>query len=229
MRTELKHPYVSVACARGESYGGDQSLLGDRTEQTVGCGVVAALDLLLYLSRCHGATARLLRETPPEDGAISAETYKRLAHQLRKAYLPLIPGQGINGILLAVGLDRVFLGDGLPYLARWGVPYRRLWSETERMLAEDIPVILSVGPNFPKLWQHRALSMYDETDGRASRETVHAHYLTVTGMDGEWLQASSWGRRCFLRREEYLAYVAAHSARLFSNILIVKKVDKPLF
>lgn len=225
MKTELKHPYVSVAYGRGESYGGSQSLLGDKTERAVGCGVVAGLDLLAYLSRWHGDTARLLREAAlPEDGAIPAETYIRLAHRLRKAYLPLIPGQGINGILLALGLDRVFLGDGLPYLARWGVPYRRLWSETERMLAEDIPVILSVGPNFPKLWQHRALRLYDGADGRASGETVHAHYLTVTGMDGEWLQAASWGRRCFIRREEYLAYVAAHSARLLSNILTVRRI-----
>lgn len=223
MKTELKHPYVSVADGRAESYGGSQSLLGDKTEQTVGCGVVAGLDLLLYLSRYHGADVRLLRETPP-DGAIPAETYIRLAHRLRKAYLPLIPGQGINGILLALGLDRVFLGGGLPYLARWGVPYRKLWSETERMLAEDIPVILSVGPNFPKLWQHRALRLYDAPDARASNGTVHAHYLTVTGMDGEWLQASSWGRRCFIRREEYLSYVADHSARLFSNILVVRRI-----
>ena len=225
MKIELKHPYVSVACARGESYGGSQTLLPDKTERTVGCGVVAGLDLLLYLSRWHGAAARLLQaDAPPETGAIPLETYIRLAHRLRKAYLPLIPGQGVSGFVLALGLERCFLASRLPYRASWGVPYRRLWSETERMLAEDIPVILSVGPNFPKLWQHRALRLYDGADGRASGETVHAHYLTVTGMDGEWLQAASWGRRCFIRREEYLAYVAAHSARLLSNILTVRRI-----
>lgn len=226
MNVELRHPYVSVALARGESYGGNQTLLSDKTERTVGCGVVAGLDLLLYLARWHGAEARLLQaETLPEAGAIPLEKYIRLAHRLRKAYLPLIPGQGVNGFVLALGLERCFAANRLPYIASWGVPYRRLWSEIERMLSRDLPVILSVGPNFPLLWQRRALRLYEEK-GAPSGETVRGHYLTVTGMDDDWLQVSSWGRRYFIRREEYLSYVADHSARLFSNILRLSVKDR---
>ena len=57
---------------------------------------------------------------------------------------------------------------------------------------------------------------------RDSGATAHAHYLTVTGMDDTWLRVSTWGRMCRIRREEYLAYVAAHSARLLSNILVIQ-------
>ena len=222
MNTVLKHPYVAVSGGRGESYGGNQMLLPDKTGRAVGCGVVAGLDLLLYLTRCRGVA---VRDFPAGEGALPLAEYNRLAGELRRRYLPLIPGQGINGLVLALGLNLWFRRHRLPYTARWGVPYRRLWSEMERMLAADIPVILAVGPNFPKLWQHHALRLYD---GAAEREpvdsgaTAHAHYLTVTGMDDTWLRVSTWGRMCRIRREEYLAYVAAHSARLLSNILVIQ-------
>jgi hypothetical protein len=227
MKIELKHPYLSVAYAQGESYGGSQSQQPDRTEQAVGCGVIAALDLLLYLSRFHGAPVSLIRaEALPGEGPLPPEQYKRLAHLLRKAYLPLVPGHGINGVLLALGLDRCFWKDRLPYRAFWGVPYRRLWDEMARMLDQDLPVILAVGPNFPLLWQRHALRLYRGTDeGAAAGAAVHAHYLTVTGMDDAWLRVSSWGQLFYIRRSEFLSYVSAHSARLLSNILVLRRTE----
>lgn len=96
------------------------------------------------------------------------------------------------------------------------------------MLREDIPVILSIGPNFPLLWQKKELTLHIQTNEGSfyPGPATHAHYVTVTGMDDTWLQISSWGRKYFINRNEYLQYVKAHSARLVSNILYVKKKVK---
>ena len=227
MQYELGRPYVSVSYAAGESYGGSQLLLPGRTEQAVGCGVVAALDLLLYLARAHGYSVQLGgADVPRGEEAIPAADYARLAREVRRRYIPLIPGSGAGGFTLAAGLNRCFRANGLPYRAIWGVPYGRLWDEIGAMLAQDIPVDLSVGPNFPRLWQRHALRLYRDEDGAArtpSADAARAHYVTVTGMDGGWLRVSSWGRAYEIRRDEYLAYVRAHSARLFSNILLIRR------
>lgn len=219
MRVALKQDLIAVSDGTGESYGGNQLLLSDETERSVGCGVVAALDLLLYLSRYHGASVRL-PEIPSAADVVSSAEYARLAHALRRRFLLLIPGHGISGLALAVGLNRCFRKNALPYAAAWGVPYRRLWAEMESMLGRDIPVILAIGPNYPRLWQRHALALHENgREGAAAR----AHYVTVTGMDDERLRVSSWGRRYEIRRDEFLSYAKKHSARLFCNILVIRR------
>ena len=52
-----------------------------------------------------------------------------------------------------------------------------------------------------------------------------SHYVTVTGLDDEWAQISSWGREYYINRREYDAFVRLHSASLFSNILYIKRTD----
>ena len=49
----LKHPYISVALSSGESFGGGQQFSKDAMIRRCGCGVIAAADALLYLSRWH--------------------------------------------------------------------------------------------------------------------------------------------------------------------------------
>jgi hypothetical protein len=43
--------------------------------------------------------------------------------------------------------------------------------------------------------------------------------VTVTGMDDEWLQIASWGKRYFIRRCEYMEYIRKNSSYFASNIL----------
>ena len=226
MRESLHNPYISVADGASLSYGGSQILLPGKAERAVGCGVIAGLDLLLYLSRWHGDGRGIGLKLPvPAERPIPLERYNALAQALRRAYLPLIPGHGINGLMLALGLNACLHRAKLPYTAFWGVPYARLWDEMAEMLRQDIPVIFSIGPNFPLFWQHQKLRLYRQRPDGAylPGPLTHAHYVTVTGMDDEWLRIASWGRQYFIRREEYLAYVKEHSARLVSNILLVKK------
>ena len=225
MFVSLKHTYISVAADGTASYGGNQMRSANGTERAVGCGLIAGLDLLLYLSRYH------LQDTPdaaplPFDGeAIPDERYWALVSSLRKKYLPLIPRHGINGLFLALGLNAWFLKHRFPFRAFWAVPYPRLWNSIRDMLERDLPVVISVGPNLPLIWQRHKLRFYIKTPSGSylpGPQTL-AHYVTVTGMDEEWLRVSSWGRMYYINCREYLLYVKEHSAKLVSNILVIRK------
>ena len=150
------------------------------------------------------------------------------ASQGEKKYLPLIPGHGINGLSIALGINACFIKNRMPYTAIWGVPYSKLWTAIEHMLDEDIPVIFSIGPNFPLFWQHHKLRFYyQRTDGAfVPGPQTHAHYVTITGMDEQWLQIASWGKKYYIKKSEYIDYVRHHSIRLVSNILYIRKKSR---
>ena len=226
MRHELKNPYISVSNGPVISYGGNQMCSPNKTERKVGCGAVAALDLFLYLFRYHLGRDQADRALPfPAAWPMDQEQYLALLRFFRKKYFPLIPGHGINGLSLALGVNAFFLKNRLPFLAVWGVPYRKLWDAIREMLERDIPVVFSVGPNFPVFWQHHKLRFYvRRADGDyVPGPQTHAHYVTITGMDEQWLQIASWGRRYYIRRDEYMDYVKKYSARFVSNILYIHK------
>lgn len=228
MEHSLKNPYITVSDGRIVSYGGNQMNADNRTERSVGCGVIAALDLLLYLSRYHLDSAEIGLKIPvPEKGAVPLQNYLLLTHALRRKYLPLIPRHGINGLMLAMGVNACFLKNRLPFRASWGVSYKNLWSEIARMLDEDIPVVFSIGPNMPLIWQHHKLRFYlmDRQGSFVPGPQTHAHYVMITGMDAYWLRVSSWGRMYYIRRDEFLSYVKEHSLKLVCNILCIQKKD----
>ena len=223
--TELLHEFPVVQSGTRLLYGGDQSLSSDKTMRACGCGVIASLDLLIYLCRYHGWHAERM-EVLTRPGIISQSDYDRWALEVKRHYLPLIPGHGINGLTLAFGLNRIFRHNAIPYHARWGAGSSSFWSTIEHMLRTDQPVILSIGPNFPLFWQHNALTFYArKADGSyAPVSHAQAHYVSVTGLDESWLRISSWGRKYYISRSEYEAYVKQHSLHLVSNILVVKPV-----
>ena len=219
----LCHEYPALQHGSRRLYGGDQTLSADKTIQSCGCGVIAALNLMVYLCRYHGCRADLLDPLVRTDPMPSAE-YDRAALFLKQRYLPLIPRHGINGLLLAAGINRAFLRFNMPYRARWGVRRERFWSSIESMLARDLPVIFSIGPNFPLFWQHNKLPLYRrQGDAYQYAGKTFSHYVSVTGIDDERLRVSSWGREYYISRREYEEYVKAHSLRLVSNILWIEK------
>ena len=195
---ELRKPYPSVQNDHSESY------------RRCGCGAVAALDLLRYLT--GEASTPLAR-------------YNEALSRVCRRYLPLIPNRGINGLELALGVNRMLLEKKLPYLAVWVFSGAKLFDRVREMLERDLPVILSIGPNFPRLWEKEKLRFYTRSaDGRyLPAASTRSHYVTVTGLDEEWLQISSWGRRYYISRAEYAAFVKQHSSYLFSNLLYLKR------
>lgn len=221
---KLQHPYLSVRNGDELSYGGTQSYGKTETMQRCGCGVVAALDFLLYLQRRR--KPQYVSFLPRLDSRIPDRgEYAELLQELSRRYLPLIYPTGINGLLLAAGINLLFLREKLPFRASWRMTRQGLWSGIDAMLARDLPVIFSVGPNFPRLLTGKErVNLYSSSGGTlfpAAR--VHAHYMILTGRDAEWLYLSSWGREYMLRISDYESYISQHSSYLFSNILYIEE------
>lgn len=223
---QIKHKYISVIHDQRRSFGGSQMLSASKTMREVGCGVIAALDLLIYLCLTHPECRCSFFADAAEDGSIDEKEYDELAQKLSRQFFPIIPKLGINGIMLAGGLNLFFLRYKLPFRASWGIGKARLFEQIEEMLAHDIPVILSVGPNFPLFWQKHELTFYSSCpDGTLQASCrIKAHYVTVTGIDAHMLQISSWGREYYIDRNEYWEYISRHSGSLVSNIVKIRSV-----
>lgn len=209
----LQKPFLCIENAGLKSYGGNQMLSDSAAIRKCGCGPVAALDTVLYLEQT----------TAPSP--LSLPEYNRMLSDVTKRYFPLIPPFGINGLLFVLGINRLLHARNLPYRALWMLSGGKLWSRVEELLSKDIPVILSVGPNFPQFWQNNRLPFYCKTpNGEYRRVTAtKGHYVTATGIDDQWLQISSWGKRYFINRIEYENYTRAHSNYAFSNLVYLYK------
>ena len=209
----LNRKYIQVERNGRLSYGGSQMWSPNKTIRVCGCGPVAVLDTVLYLSG-------------RQSGGMSMEDYNRELAALCRSYFPLIRPVGINGVLLALGMNRLLRKYKLPYRAVWAVSAGKFWPRLESLLSQDIPVIFSVGPNFPALWKKHRLSLYRRRpDGSYfAASSAVAHYITATGFDGTWLRVSSWGGEYYINRAEYDEYIRRHSASLVSNMLMLRRI-----
>ena len=167
----LKKPFPAVKAGSAVSYGGNQMQSTQAIIRKCGCGPVAALDLIRYLSS---------REN---DSSLSLEQYNRLLSEVCRQYFPLIPPFGINGVAFVLGLNRFLRDRGLPYRAFWMLSGSQLWRRVETMLSDDLPVILSIGPNFPAFWQNNRLPLYTRSpEGNYHKAALtKGHFVTVTG------------------------------------------------
>lgn len=208
----LRREYVRVIRNGRLSYGGSQMWSNSKTVQVCGCGPVAVLDMVLYL-------------TGRQEKPIPLETYNQELEKLSHSCFPLIRPYGINGLLLAAGTNLLLRKYKLPYTAFWAVSGKKFWNRLEELLSQDIPAVFSVGPNFPAIWQKHRLQFYGKrADGTYYPAcSVKSHYITATGCDEKWLRISSWGREYYINREEYDAYIKKHSAAAVCNILMLRR------
>ena len=223
--TALKNKYISIAYESGSSFGGSQRLCGSKILADCGCGLIAAVDLLLYLSRNNEEfRAESLSEFSFCE-ILPKENYNKLIKKMCHSYFPVIPRFGMNGLGLMAGMQMFFKRNSIPLSCYWRLSDKDLWYKVEEMLANDIPVIMSIGPNFPLVWKNQRVALYTKTgDGEyISSSHVKAHFITVTGIDEQWLEISSWGRRYYLNRRMYEEYVSKYSAAFVSNILYIKR------
>lgn len=209
--SELKTPLAPVRYGGSLLYGGAQNRLPKRREQKYGCGPIAAANMVCHL------------ETGSEeiDEARQLRTARRI-----KRLTPLGLGlRGTNGWFLAAGMNLYFLTKGQRRFAWWGASGKKLWSRVDELLERDIPVILAIGPNFPKFWGRDALNLYQKApSGALVRLTsTKAHFVTVTASDGDELTISSWGRKYVILKSEYDDYAKKHSNYLFCNVMLVSK------
>lgn len=218
---DLLSPYPAVQTGSDLSYGGNQTLSDNNAIKKCGCGIVAALDLVIYLN----AKCRSNKKEAPTGQCIPLSSYNKYLHTLSRKYFPLIPHFGLNALVLISGLNRLFRSLSLPYTAEWKVSEAKMERRISEMLARDIPVILAIGQNFPAVWQQNQLILYRKSPQGDYRQysSAKAHFVTVTGTDEEWMRISSWGKELYISRREYRAYVEAHSNSLLSNIVYIKE------
>ena len=209
----LKKPYLQIRYKDQMSYGGNQTWFEKKFMKKSACGVIGAADVLLHM---RGKTQ------------MTESEYMEFAKKLWKGYLPVIPGFGMNGLTLMLGLNGYFIKKKMPYRAYWNVSGRKKLAKIDQMLSKDIPVIFSVGPNFPNFRGKATVRLYiknsDGNYGKASK--VRSHYMIVTGRDGSYLQLSSWGKEYYINYAEYQDYIKQYSSHLVSNIVCIKELKK---
>lgn len=212
MRIELKRPYPMIRTGASLSCGGSQNWFPDKNFRRCGCGVIACADALLYL---RGA------------GELPREDYINYVDSLRR-YFPLIPGRGIDGIRLAVGFTLLARKNGVAVRAGWSASGTKFWGRLAAMLSDDLPAVVAIGPNFPRVWGKETLPLYQKTErgGHVERERTKGHFLTVIGLDEEWMEVSSWGRRLYLERRAYADYMRRQGS-LFTNLMQIERIKNP--
>ncbi len=208
--SKLKSDFHRVKTKQGEAYGGNQAWFPYGFLRRVGCGVISASDVMLHLQKVE---------------EISEDAYVEFAKKLWKGYFPVIPGFGMNGLGLMIGMNLYFKKYQMPYLAYWNIFGRKMFAKIDRMLEQDIPAVLAIGPNFPFVWKKEKLQLYTKVgEGQYLPATkIKGHFVTVTGRAGEWIRISSWGKEYYFRISEYREYVSKHSCPLVSNTIILKK------
>lgn len=217
----LQHRYPGIHQQSGSTLGGSQRLLKSATLQRCGCGVVATLDLVRYLHLYRPGFSTDFFSDANEQVLLPLPLYDLYAQRMRRNYVPVIYPVGSTGFGLAGGLNRYFRQYHLPLKARWGVPKAQLWQCVAEMLNDDLPVILSVGNRFPKLWEKRGAALHrkhaDQTFYEAAQ--AHGHYVTVLSTDDQWLRITSWGREYYLSKEEFRRYCDSNSLSILCNIV----------
>ena len=227
-RCGLNHPYLSVKTQEDHSYGGSQTWSASRVMRKYGCGVVGIADVLLYLG-LHRTDCEtdLFHGILREDGYISHPRYERYLLKMRRRYLTVLPALGVPGFLLPAALNKYFRHYRIGMKAGWGVLPGRVLPRIEKMLAQDIPVILAIGPNFPCFWGKKKVTLYRMENGAfLPAVETKAHFVVVTGLVDEYLQVSSWGKEYYISWLEYQRYVKKYSNYFASNICTIQEKKK---
>ena len=118
---------------------------------------------------------------------------------------------------------------GMPYRARWGCTPGKMRERIDDMLRRDLPVVLSIGGDFPFFWKRSRLKLYQKTQaGWKTAASARAHFVTITGRQGNMMQISSWGKEYYIDWNEYQQYAKRHSSYLISNICCLYARNKRL-
>jgi len=205
---------------------------GSRRIKDYGCGLIAFADLILYLAVHRDKKLPAPLKPFFEIGSIpDKDRYMKYVRYLDRKYLPVIPKFGLSGYAIAISLNLFFLIRRLPYRAwwMWTLSSGRMLARMEQMLENDIPVIFSIGPNTPFVWVKKGIPFYskDLSGDFIVRETVCAHYVTLTGIfrdpktERTMLRISSWGKELFVDYNEYRAYIRRRGGRFTSSMIYI--------
>lgn len=177
---ELK--YLKINTGGGYLYGGDQKLFGKAVSSS-GCGMIAACDMLLWLSGKSG-------------GEISFSEYAVFAEKLRdetfykgrKNFFGIFPRRLAKILTEKSGRKFTYF----PARKLRGKNGKKLEEIISRSLSGGAPVIVRVGFSFKGL----PYKIKYPASGKVRSGKMSWHYITVTGVsESGVLTFSSWGGR----------------------------------
>ncbi len=256
----LRRPdYLPVIKNNDKYFGGSQMWFSanhrygkDYILHNYGCGTIATADLFLYLAMQNSSF-----RTPVTDSAIIRQNginymdYIPYVYTIHHSYIktkPLVTVLGPSIARAVRSYSRTY-GLGLKAAWKWKLNYYDMYDRMEEMLGRDLPVILSIGPNVPKLWGRKGIPFYElkeidyldpgakgqEPMTEASKpyyyktveEGINGHYVTVTALIKDevtgriMLRISSWGKQYYINYEEYRDYIDSHSTPSTSSLVYI--------
>lgn len=226
--------FIRVQTEVGVSYGGDQNWFrakGKKKLADYGCGMVSASDIILHMVKHRKITVRekfKQLHKVRRQAIINKDDYLKYLESMSKRFFPVFAwSKGTWGPALAVGFNVFAMLNRIQYRAKWGVSHSRLKSAIEEMIENDIPVLFSVGANFPLIWKKDGVMLYARSKNGDFHKhgTASRHYMTITGYfeneSDSWIKVSSWGREFFVKWNEYEKFVKKISCTAFSNVLYI--------
>lgn len=268
---ELSNPYylpvIKDSCTY---YGGSQMwfpkksrLSKDYILHNYGCGTIATADILLYLAMQNEALRTdltsavlqkridLLHQSTANKNAVDYESYIPYVRKIDRDYTHTRHIIAVLGPKVARAINSYSHNYSLGLKAswRWKLTYYDMLEIMEEMLGKDIPVILSIGPNWPNLWGKKGVAFYERReidfyapDGsqtvkskpyyyQSVEQAVNGHYVVVTGIIKDditsriMLRISSWGKMYYINYEEYRDYIDSSSSSWLSSLVQIKRKD----
>ncbi|MDE6763392.1 MAG: hypothetical protein K2J73_06910 [Oscillospiraceae bacterium] len=172
--------YLKIKTENGVMYGGDQKYLGKSAAKS-GCGMIAACDMLLYLSKKNA-------------GTISFSEYTAFAEKLRDEVFYNNTGNLIGifprriAKVLTEKSGRKF--KYYPAVKFFGRNGKKLAEFISEEIKSGIPVIVRVGADIGGL----PYKIRYPASGKSFTGKMSWHYITVTGIsESGILTFSSWG------------------------------------
>ena len=248
--TEIKlaNDYVRVFNGDTASYGGDQrkfetfsnGSIQDYILSKYGCGVIAEADLFLYWTK--GQSINVTPDTKiAMNGTdkITLENYMNYVRDIDTNFANCYPKIG-EICPVAVGEINFYAYTyDLGYEANWewSLSKKTMYSKIKEMIKNNIPVIISIGPNIDDPLDVREgsddVQFYSQTGPKPytypKTLKTHQHLFTVTGIITDdvakttKLHISTWGEDYYMDYDEYREYVNRNGTASSSIVSIIEK------
>lgn len=268
---ELSNPYyLPVIKDSRTHYGGSQMWFAKKSRfsedyilRTYGCGTIATADILLYLAiqnealRTELTNAVLqnridsLQQSITNKNTVDYESYDPYVRKINREYTHTRHIIAVLGPKVARAINSYShkYNLGLKATWKWKLTYYDMLEIMEEMLSKDIPVIISIGPNWPNLWgkkgvafyERREIDYYTPDDRQTAKnkpyyyhtmeQAVNGHYVVVTGIIKDeitsriMLRISSWGKMYYINYEEYRDYIDTASSTWLSSLVQIIRND----
>lgn len=201
--------YVAIVGENGTVYyGGDQGWFKDERKelQEHGCGIIATVNLALYLS---GRTMLTQEEYMQE--------VREFLNQSWTGRQEITHGTGYDAVSMTFYMNGFFYEQSMDNTAYWKLSQKHMLEDISRMLSDDLPVILEIGDGKKdKNGVEDKVKLYTVKGGEyCIEQETSDHYVTVTGLieyeeGGEhktMLEISTWGGMRYIDYDEYMAFI----------------------